>query len=301
MPALRHHHQLGTPPPLPKHLPRLRTHPQNQARRMSAKDRRLYARFDIGMDEHPKVALLSDAAFRALIESTMYARRQLTDGFLDGRIVGKKWGADVAEELTHNDPDKPSWSKVTGGYQIHDFGEHQTTTTDIAAKREAGRAGGLAKAKQKASTFVAPAKHVPGVVLSKPLAKTETETETLTTDVVSGGAHASGDPGQMGSRIPANFTADASMIRWAQDNAPNVNLKLSTQKFKSYHRSVAGRAQFKTDWTAAWEAWLLSDQQRALDRPQQFKTAAEKNLEAGAKLHQLYTTQDQQQAIEGTS
>jgi hypothetical protein len=104
----------------------------------------------------------------------------------------------------------------------------------------------------------------------------------------------------MGTRIPANFTTDASMLRWAQDNAPNVNVKLSTQKFKSHHRSVAGRAQFKTDWTAAWESWLLSDQQRALDRPQQFKTTAEKNLEAGAKLHQLYTQQEQQ-ALEGTS
>jgi hypothetical protein len=253
------------------------------------------------MDEHPKIALLSDAAFRALIESTMYARRQLTDGFLDGRIVGKRWGADVAEELTNNDPDKPSWSKVTGGYQIHDFDEHQTTNADIEAKREAGRAGGLAKAKQKASTPVAPAKHVPGVMLSNCLAKTETETETLTTDVVSGGAHASDEHGQMGTRIPANFTTTGQMIRWAQDNTPNVNVKLSTQKFKSHYRSVAGKAQFRTDWVAAWEAWLLSDQQRALDRPQQFKTAAEKNLEAGAKLHQLYVAQaSEQQAIEGT-
>jgi len=267
---------------------------------MTTKDRRLYAKFDIGMDEHPKVALLSDAAFRALVESTMYARRQLTDGFLDERIVAKRWGLDVAKELMSNDPDRPSWVRVERGYLIHDFGEHQTTTADIEAKREAGRAGGRAKAKQNASTCLAPASDVPEHLPSKPLAKTETETETLTTDVVSGGAHASGDPGQMGSRIPANFTADASMIRWAQDNAPNVNVKLSTQKFKSYHRSVAGRAQFKTDWTAAWEAWLLSDQQRALDRPQQFKTAAEKNLEAGAKLHQLYTQQDQQ-ALEGTS
>jgi hypothetical protein len=106
--------------------------------------------------------------------------------------------------------------------------------------------------------------------------------------------------GENGTRIPPNFTASAQMIRWAQDNAPNVNVKLSTQKFKSHYRSVAGKAQFRTDWTAAWEAWLLSDQQRAEDKPQQFKTAAEKNLEAGAKLHQLYTQQDQQQAIEGT-
>lgn len=268
---------------------------------MTAKDRRLYARFDIGMDEHPKVALLSDAAFRALVESTMYARRQLTDGFLDERIVAKRWGLDVAQELMSNDPDRPSWMRVERGYLIHDFGEHQTTTADIEAKREAGRAGGRAKAKQNASTCLAPASDVPEHLPSKPLAKTETETETLTTDVVSGGAHASNDRGQTGTRIPANFTTDASMIRWAQDNAPNVNVKLSTQKFKAHYRSVAGRAQFRTDWTAAWEAWLLSDQQRALDRPQQFMTAAEKNLEAGRLLDAKYRAEQANQLqLEGT-
>lgn len=147
---------------------------------MAAKDRRLYARFDIGMDEHPKVMLLSDAAFRALIESTMYARRQLTDGFLDERVVSKKWGLDVATELTSNGSGRPSWLKVDGGYRIHDFAEHQVTSADIEAKREAGRAGGLAKAKQKASTSVAPASKTLEQNASKPLAKTETETETET-------------------------------------------------------------------------------------------------------------------------
>ena len=151
-----------------------------------AKDTRLYARFDIGMDEHPKIMLLSDAAFRALFESTMYARRQLSDGFLDERIVLRKWGADVATELSSNDPSKPSWLRVEGGWQIHDFGEHQTTTADIQAKREAGRKGGLAKAKQSPSTRLAGASEVLEQNASTTLAKTETETETKTRSAVVG-------------------------------------------------------------------------------------------------------------------
>jgi hypothetical protein len=127
---------------------------------MATKDRRLYARFDIGMPEHPKIMLLSDAAFRALFESTMYARRQLTDGFLNARIVSRMWGQEVADELSSNDPEKPSWIKVEGGYMIHDFEEHQVTRNDIEAKREAGRQGGLARAKQMASKGVAPASKV---------------------------------------------------------------------------------------------------------------------------------------------
>ena len=138
-----------------------------------AKDRRLYAKFDINMDDHPKILLLSDAAFRALFESTLYSRRQLSDGFLDDRIVSKRWGLDIANELSSNDAEKPSWIRVDGGYQIHDFAEHQTTNADIQAKREAGRAGGLAKA----SNSVAPATEVLEQKGSNILAKTETETE----------------------------------------------------------------------------------------------------------------------------
>lgn len=145
------------------------------------KDRRLYARFDIGMDEHPKILMLSDAAFRALIESTLYCRRQLTDGFIDDRLVSRRWSIDVVEELSGNDSNRPSWIKVDGGYQIHDFAAHQITTNDIEAKREAGRLGGLAKASKK----LAPATEVLEHIASTSLAKTETETELKIKDLSS--------------------------------------------------------------------------------------------------------------------
>ncbi len=108
---------------------------------MAAKDRRLYARLDIGFDEHDKIYPLSDAAFRALVEATLYARRQLTDGFLAERLAVKRWGGDVLEELSTNDPVRPSLVRVDGGWQIHDFAEHQTTNADIEAKREHGAKG----------------------------------------------------------------------------------------------------------------------------------------------------------------
>jgi hypothetical protein len=133
------------------------------------------------MDEHPKILMLSDAAFRALFESTLYCRRQLTDGFIDDRIVSKRWSMDIVQELSSNDPDKPSWIKVDGGYRIHDFEQHQTTTADIQAKRAAGRAGGLSKA----SKTVAPASKVLEQKASNTLAKTETETETELKDLSS--------------------------------------------------------------------------------------------------------------------
>jgi len=41
-----------------------------------------YLNVDDGMDEHPKVDALSDAAFRLLMSGQMYCARKLTDGFI---------------------------------------------------------------------------------------------------------------------------------------------------------------------------------------------------------------------------
>lgn len=218
------------------------------------KDRRLYARFDIGMDEHAKIMLLSDAAFRALFESTLYSRRQLTDGFLDERIVMRKWGADVASELTSNDPERPSWAKVDGGYQIHDFAEHQTTNADIEAKRAAGRKGGLAKPKQNASTTQAGASKVLEQNGSKSLAKTETETETetLTTMPTAGRK----------KPLPASWAPNEAHTRYAVDEG--IALDFQAERFRS-HAEAHGRTL--VNWDAAFRNWLLKAERTVKTKP----------------------------------
>lgn len=68
--------------------------------------------------------------------------------------------------------------------------------------------------------------------------------------------------GLNGTRIPHDFKATTEMLAWALENTPNVDPKTATNKFKAHYRSVAGRNQFRTDWTAAWELWMTSDQER---------------------------------------
>ncbi|TLK56290.1 hypothetical protein [Glutamicibacter sp. V16R2B1] len=102
--------------------------------------------------------------------------------------------------------------------------------------------------------------------------------------------------GKAGTRLPPEFTVTPQMHRWALNHAPNVNTQTSTRKFKSYYRSVSGPAQFKTDWTAAWEAWLLGDQERAA----QNLTASDKRLHQGLQLAQRAATrQPQNNPFEG--
>ena len=132
---------------------------------------------------------------------------------------------------------------------------------------------------------------------------TSTTTSTYPLTGVSGAAEIERENGRVGIRIPKDFKATPEMIAWALEHCPNVNRQASTLKFKSHFNSAAGRAQFKTDWVEAWKAWLLGDQERAEQRPQQFKTATEKKQNQGAMLYAKYSAIEEQNqlAIEGGS
>jgi hypothetical protein len=135
---------------------------------MSNSTNKLFAKLGHGFADDPKIIGLSDKAFRVYVESLLYACSNMTDGFLDERVLRRYGWLDAAEELTTND-DVPSWVKAEGGYQIHAFCDWQMTTERHAKQVANGRAGGIAKAKnrQQASEVVAGASEV--------LAKTASE------------------------------------------------------------------------------------------------------------------------------
>lgn len=127
---------------------------------MSEKDRRLYAKFTLGFPNHPKILILSDAAFRCLVEATLWSREQEKDGFLARRLALAKWSLAALQELCTNDDDNPSLIEREEGWYIHDYAEHQETKADIEARRERnrinGQKGGLAKAKRPGKRVAKP-------------------------------------------------------------------------------------------------------------------------------------------------
>lgn len=154
------------------------------------KDDRLFAPFPIEMDEHPKIIGLSDAAFRAVFEATFYSRRMLSDGFLDERVVLKRWGSAVAAELSSNDPERPSWVRVESpcpGWRIHDFEKHHPLRAEIEEKRrdlaekrsEAGKRG-------NAKRWDATVSQTDRKPVANDRSETETETETSKERAIAG-------------------------------------------------------------------------------------------------------------------
>lgn len=142
---------------------------------MARKDGRLYGKFTHDFADSPKIAPLSDSAFRTLVEMTLWSARMMTDGIIPGGVATKFWQVPALAELCQNDAVNPSLIlRSNGDYEIHDFTEHQTTRLEIEAKREAGRLGGIAKA---AANAVAPASGSPVAKGKRASSKTLANTE----------------------------------------------------------------------------------------------------------------------------
>jgi hypothetical protein len=113
------------------------------------RDTRTYITVHDGMPEHPKMEVLSDAAFRAIIDLWCWCSRNRTDGKIPAAVWTKRVPVKARKELLgvliHETPD---------GFQAHDYLEHQRSSEEIdqlSAKRsEAGKRGGKAKARNQA-------------------------------------------------------------------------------------------------------------------------------------------------------
>ena len=103
---------------------------------------RNYFKLDLYFFEHPKVVDLSHSATLLFLASIAYSNRRETDGFIARPVVRK------LVDLDPHDPEAPShgelakalvaadlWEPVEGGWQIHDFFDHNDSREERAEKR----------------------------------------------------------------------------------------------------------------------------------------------------------------------
>lgn len=109
--------------------------------------------FPIDFWTHPKVSRLSDAAFRAFVESNGHSRMRESDGVIEAEDAEFMWPTEALSELTRSHPTRPLLLRSGGTYVLRDYAEHQFTKADrdaLSKKRaEAGAKGGKAKANAK--------------------------------------------------------------------------------------------------------------------------------------------------------
>lgn len=114
-------------------------------------DERTFIRLHDGMPDHPKIEGLSDRAFRLLVSTWCWCSRQLTDGKVPAKVWTKRGTPAGRRELMD-----AGLAVDCGEYiEMHDYLEHQRSAAEVAELRaqraEAGRKGGLAKARKVAS------------------------------------------------------------------------------------------------------------------------------------------------------
>lgn len=98
-----------------------------------------YAQIDDLFADHPKVAGLSDAAFRLHVAGILHCSRLLTDGLVDAdevpRLVRRYRKAALAELV-----DRCLWSWVLdGAYVIHDYLDWNPSREQVEERRKNAR------------------------------------------------------------------------------------------------------------------------------------------------------------------
>jgi hypothetical protein len=95
-----------------------------------------WVKLDDGFTEHPKVAGLSDAAFRLHVNALCWCARRETDGVVPA-TVRKLLGATpklIAELVAAG-----LWEETEGGHELHDYLEYNPSKAQLDAQREQTR------------------------------------------------------------------------------------------------------------------------------------------------------------------
>lgn len=224
------------------------------------RDQRLYMTFPNDMWMHPKVAPLTDAAFRAFVEMNGYSRMQDLDGSIPLVMARRMWSKKAIDELAASHPDRPLVLVDEQHVVIRDYAEHQQTVAEREARAEVSRANGRKGGRPRKNPNGTQAES--GQVCEEnpdgTQAKAESETETDTP--------LRGVARKRATRIPDPFLVTGEMRSWAAENTPAVDVNASTAKFVDYWRGKAGKDATKLDWLATWRNWMRNDQDRAQPR-----------------------------------
>jgi hypothetical protein len=94
-----------------------------------------YVMLDDKFPEHPKIDVLSDAAFRLMVAGICYCNRHTTDGLVHTPRVDRlvpKFKPSTLRELT--DGDEPLWLPGDGGFDVHDYLDWNKSRAQIEAQ-----------------------------------------------------------------------------------------------------------------------------------------------------------------------
>lgn len=255
---------------------------------MTVSDKRSWARFTTNFADSMKVAVLSDGAFRTLVEMILWSRQELTDGIIPKGVAERRWGTrvttdmesgvetDPLTELLTNHPTRPSlFRNEFGNYVIRDFLEHQESREEVESRKARnqanGRKGGRPRKTQRVTKSQSNEKAT-GVPKTK--AEEEEETEEPNGSSVRGrvSTHPAPKTSKRGTRITEDWQPSEALKAWTRENAPAAANPREVAKFVDYWLSVSGSHGVKMSWDATWRNWARRTQENADRQPKTYRS-----------------------------
>lgn len=217
-------------------------------------DDRTYIRVHDGLDEHPKIEPLSDAAFRLLLRAWFYCSRNRTDGRISDAVWKRRGTAKARNELMA----AGLVEQHDGHVEMHDYLEHQRSAEEIRLLQETrGDTGSfgnhvrwhVVKRKPKkgcehcdadrkaVANGIANAIAKPSQTDRKAIASTEAEAEAERSTSVRGGSHVSSEAAspllypdhcrRHGAEASPGPCGDCADVRKAREARPALSLVTS--------------------------------------------------------------------------
>ena len=265
-------------------------------------DRRVWARLTVDFADSPKVAGLSDAAFRTLVEMILWSRKMMTDGVIPAPVARRRWGAktqtetqsvtesvtdsltdsgthyvtDPVTELCTNHPSSPSLVRTSdGGYMIHDFLDHQESAEEVNARNARnsanGRRGGRPRKTHSVTDSVTDSLTDSGTQ-TKPKPKAELELE-LEEEVLRTSSLSPATPESARATTKARKRHKPTTPipdDWAptpehraRAAAAGVDVDHEAEMFRAH---AEANDRWQASWNAAFTTWLGKSAQRAAEQ-----------------------------------
>ncbi|MFJ8016192.1 hypothetical protein [Streptomyces sp. NPDC096339] len=248
---------------------------------MTEKDKRTYVRVHDGLPDHPKIIEAGGEAAWLYICGLAYSSRQLTDGVIPKRLIGRLTDSSKPEALAsallrvglwhEGEHDCPKCRPATSDtYVVHDYTWHQRSASEVAelsAKRAAaGQRGGRRSGESRRAASAAEANREASASAKpkQPRSKTEAETETET-EVKE---KTSRTPSESADALPRHDVERvckhlAAVIEKGGDKRPRITEKWRTDMRRLLDLDGVSPDQAITaiDWAHAssfWNAHILS-------------------------------------------
>lgn len=245
----------------------------------------MWFKVDDSLPTHHRVLEAGNAAMGLWVRCGAWSMGQLTDGFIPiqaARMFGSQEEIDALVRVG-------LWIVEDGGYQFHRWAEdasgapRQPTRAEVEANRKRDRerkrdaiarlrgSGGRMESEQKPpvdpSGFPEDSGRIPDGIpaasaapsdLPDPTRPDPTLTTSPTSDEV-GEKRGKRAPRRTATRIPEDFAPDSTMLAWAAQAAPTVDVARATEKFRNHWTAKSGKDATKLDWAATWRNWILNE------------------------------------------